>query len=637
MKNQEIIQTVSRSLLFPSPLNPRKTFDADMLFELGINIRERGIINPLIVRKSIDAAIEGFEIICGECRWRSGDALPIPGKDGKLLGPMDQYPIIVREMTDSEAFETMLSENMKRRDLTALEEMGAFVKMLAEVIPNPAGDGNIPRYTISTLAQTIGVSEGFIDQRLRLRKLTKIGRDALASGRIPFRTARVICSCPDAVVEKVEDEVLNPKKYEPWRDNNDPLTAAETLDLIHQKYVRDLRNAPFELTKKDLVPEHCGEGGDRIEGGACTDCPWNSRNQAGEETDGRKAGLNCLNPACFAKKVEVNVSVELVKAKDRGAKILTEVEARRALSYNSPYVKLDAKPDCSDLAPGVSEKKAPTWDKLVNGKGKASVVVGHTKEGDSVSEEVTGAVGVQELIAVVDGKVHRLVDRKVAIAAAQKNGHEKILSLSSGRGRSAQDDDYAAQQKKEREKAKERGECARAVMAALVTAIEYSQELTTSDVELWSVLREINVGHAAHSGCGWVCSRRGIDKKPDVYTAIRAHAGKLMGNSVVAMGVELLLSQGFSYSDGMNSGGEIVSGHYKGVFMFFGVDYKRIIEETKAAIADRKKAKNAGKKKAESPAYAIGTVDGGVGKDVAAAAKKVLSKRIPNRNPRRSR
>jgi ParB/RepB/Spo0J family partition protein len=547
------ILTVPRERIVPSPLNPRKLFDAEYLAELAQSLKENGIINPLIVRPKGDL----LELVAGECRWRASE------KAGLM-----SLPVIVRALPDHVVLEQMMAENMKRKDLTVLEEAAGFARMLAQ-----AEDGK-PRYTIATLADKIGSGRSYIEDRLRLEKLSKHGRKALESGRISFNVAREICKVPRAILEKVEDEVLNPDKYDHFWDADETLTAEQTAELIREHYVRSLQNPPFELSKPDLVPVHTDAGGERTEGGPCTDCPWNTANQTDGESRGR-AGRgraqgetkSCLNPACFAKKVEVNIAAQMVKASADGCKILTPEESKRVvvngvLQHNSAYVMLDKKPDVDDLAHRTKAESAPTWQQMV---------------GDEVKP-----------VVAVDGRGHvfRLVEKKQAIAAAQKNGHEKLLSLSGGRARSTHEDAFAAQQRKDREKGKEKTEVVRRLAGAIVAKIE-SNGLPEDIMQL---LIPIAAAHAKNAGANFVCNRRGIEKKPDVYEAMKKACKKTTGDVLAAFIVEMLIAEALAWSCSPHSSG-LVPEVAKGLVASLKIDVKAIEADVKRDIAEKKKPK----------------------------------------------
>lgn len=487
-----------------------------------------------------------------------------------------ELQIVVLNLPDPVVLEQMVSENMKRCDLTPLEEMDAFSRMLAQV-----DEAGRPLYTVPELGEKIGSKESYVRERLALRKLTKAGRKALAEERIPFRTARVICRCPESIIAQVEDEVLFPKKYDRWHNGEGPLSSEDAQDLIRAKFVRELRGVPFGLNDPNLVTVQQNEAGERVAGGACTDCPWNSANQPdadareGREPNaprgrGRPAGEGkfCFNPACFQKKVDVHIASELVKAREQGCKILSGQEAGRVIYDNgqlhhaAPFVKLDERPDHDDRARNVEEKKCPTWEKLVTGEATPPVVI------------------------AVDGRghVHRLVDRKLAIAAAQKNRQEKFLNLSSGRAASRQESDCKEQKKRDAEKARESGEASAALMGALVAAVE--EQGVPAD--FWPAAKEMAMRHAGSAGVLYVCKRRGLDRKKDQYDVIKKAADAATGSALMGLLIELLLAQDWAYASSPRVA-DIVPAPAKPLLKLYGVDAKKIADQARAGITEKRK------------------------------------------------
>lgn len=548
-------RTVPRNRIFPWPMQPRKNFDLEYLNQLAASITQHGVLNDLICRHRAGQPGE-FEIIGGECRWRASE-----------LAALEELPIKIREMSDGDALELALVDNMKRKDLTELEECDAFWNAMEQ-----RDEHGQPRYaTFAALAAKIDVSADYVEARIKLRKLPKAGRDALAAKRISFTTARVICKVPAASIEKVLEVVLHPSKHDFWdKSPGDVLDAEEAQGMIHDRFVRTLSGAPFQLNDAKLMPEHTNEGGERIEGGPCSDCPWNSANQqkTEEPRKGRFRGDRgsekfCLNPACFTKKVERHVAAELVKAKEKGATVLAESETKKimydngALKHSAAYVELTEKPGWEDKNPKVEDKKVPTWKKIVEGEVSVPVVV------------------------AVDGKghVHHLVERKHAIAAAQKNGTAHFLSLSTGGGRSLQGNDYADRQRREREEQKRKAAVAFAVMDELVKAAALREP-----ADLWPWMIGIAEWHGSSDACQFVMKRRELTGK-DHYEAVRKYAQTLGDvGAQRAFALELLCARLVKFSG-------IGDKHFSGLCKLYDVDAAAIDKAVRADMKEKKKAK----------------------------------------------
>jgi ParB family chromosome partitioning protein len=153
--------------IHPSPLQPRRTIPDDGSFEeLAQSIREKGILQPLVVRKRG----EGYEIIAGERRWRAAQRAGIT-----------KVPILLKEATDQEVIELALIENLQREDLNPLEEAEAYQRLIAEFA-----------YTQEALAQRIGKDRSSVANTLRLMKLPLEVKNALQQNAISMGHARAL-------------------------------------------------------------------------------------------------------------------------------------------------------------------------------------------------------------------------------------------------------------------------------------------------------------------------------------------------------------------------------------------------------------------------------------------------------------
>ena len=120
------------AFLRPNPRNPRKAFGAADLDDLTASVREKGVVQPILVRP-VDGATDSYEIIAGERRWRAAQ------KAG-----LHEVPVVVRELTDKEALELAIIENVQRQDLNALEEAVGYQQLIDELRlqPERAGRGD---------------------------------------------------------------------------------------------------------------------------------------------------------------------------------------------------------------------------------------------------------------------------------------------------------------------------------------------------------------------------------------------------------------------------------------------------------------------------------------------------------------
>lgn len=564
----DTVLQIPRGEIRPCPFNPRKHFDEQKLNELALNLRKHGVIQPLTVRRrpATDEYPHGiYELICGECRWRGSDERSHPELPERLPA-METLPVLVRELSDADTLEIMLSENMQRQDLTELEQSDAFLRAMAQ--KNEKGE---PVYaSVEIFAEKIGVSRQYVQERLRLDRLPKVARKALEEARISFKTARVIVGCPGKIIEDVADVVLNPGKYQIWIGDDyakAPLNAEQTESEIEQRFVRRLKDAGFDLDDAKLLPEKI-EGEERIEGGSCKTCPWAIRAGRGNQEN------KCLNPACFTKKQEIFAAAELVKAREAGHKILPEKEAERIithagnLKYGSGYVDLDEKPCRFERNEKVAETKVPTWEKIVM-KGATTPPV----------------VVVQDGM----GKVHRLVEHKLAVVAAQENETAHFLNITKGGARSAQQDDYKAQEAKARAEAKLKTVVSLQAMAELVEKVQ-SSEVPDG---FWKWLAEIAAWHGGSDAGNFVVKRRALPGTGHYSDQVKAHGKKLKTDlEQRAFAIELLVARIVKFNG-------VTDKMFKTVCEMYGVDAGAIDKRLSVEAAQKAKDAAAKKKAAE--------------------------------------
>lgn len=179
--------------LRPNPRNPRKNFGDPELEDLANSIRERGIIQPILVR-TIPGVADNYEIVAGERRWRAAQ------RAGLI-----EAPIVVIEAGDKEALEIAIIENVQRTDLNALEEAQGY-----EQLANEFG------YTQADLARVIGKSRSHVANTLRLLKLSEPTKKLLAEGSLSAGHARALLSVlnPDSLAKRVVDQGLSVRDVE---------------------------------------------------------------------------------------------------------------------------------------------------------------------------------------------------------------------------------------------------------------------------------------------------------------------------------------------------------------------------------------------------------------------------------------
>lgn len=167
-------QLIPIEQISPNPDQPRKRFEKDDLADLAASIKEKGIIQPLIVRKSGE---QQFEIVAGERRWRAAQ-----------IAQLHALPVIVREFTDVEVLEVAIIENIQRADLNAIEEAAGYRQLMEKF-----------GHTQEKLAEALGKSRSHIANLMRLLNLPDSVVDMVRRGDLSAGHARALIPSDDPV------------------------------------------------------------------------------------------------------------------------------------------------------------------------------------------------------------------------------------------------------------------------------------------------------------------------------------------------------------------------------------------------------------------------------------------------------
>lgn len=176
-----------------NPRNPRRLFDEENLEDLTNSIREKGIIQPILVR-NLNGIADVFEIIAGERRWRAAQRVGL-----------HEVPVVIIEADDKQSLELAIIENVQRSDLNAIEEAAGYERLMAEF-----------SYIQSDLAQVIGKSRSHVANTLRLLKLPQPVKDLVLSGQLSAGHARALLSVSDSeqLAQRVISEGLSVRDIE---------------------------------------------------------------------------------------------------------------------------------------------------------------------------------------------------------------------------------------------------------------------------------------------------------------------------------------------------------------------------------------------------------------------------------------
>lgn len=223
-----MISTVPIERIEANRDQPRKYFDDEELEELAESIRARGVLQPILVRP-IDGG-ERYEIVAGERRWRASQR-----------ANLHEVPVVVRELSDDEALEIAIVENIQRSDLNPMEEAYGYRQLIERY-----------DYTQERLAQNVGKSRSHIANMMRLMNLPATVQDMVRTEELSAGHARALLSHsdPEALARKIVDKGLSVRDAEAMvRTGSDE----ETADAARPNVVSTRKDADTLLLEGDLT------------------------------------------------------------------------------------------------------------------------------------------------------------------------------------------------------------------------------------------------------------------------------------------------------------------------------------------------------------------------------------------------
>lgn len=220
-RQRATVQAVPIEFLRPSPLQPRSRFDPDELEALASSIREKGVLQPLLVRPAAKGDVS-YEIVAGERRWRAAQ-----------MAGLHELPVVVRSLSDQETLELALIENIQRTDLSPLEEAQGLRRLIEEF-----------GHSQEELAATLGKSRSHVANMLRLLNLPRALQEMVQDGRLSAGHARALLSAadPERLARLVIEHGLSVRATEDLvrREAARPRQARARADTIDPN-IRDLQ------------------------------------------------------------------------------------------------------------------------------------------------------------------------------------------------------------------------------------------------------------------------------------------------------------------------------------------------------------------------------------------------------------
>lgn len=230
----------------PSPYQPRREFDEEAIDDLVSSIKDKGILQPILVRPDPNA--EGrYEIIAGERRWRAAQ-----------MAQFHQVPVIVKEFSNQEALEVALVENLQRQDLSPLEEADGYARLMNEF-----------EHTQEILAQSVGKSRSHVANMMRLLNLPEEVKVLLDHGALSAGHGRALLSAddPTALAKTVLKKGLNVRQTEKLVKKGDRKNAPRGATASPQVDDKDADTLALERDLSNMlglkvVINFQGSGGD---------------------------------------------------------------------------------------------------------------------------------------------------------------------------------------------------------------------------------------------------------------------------------------------------------------------------------------------------------------------------------------
>ena len=269
-----------------SAANPRRTFDETALNELAESIRTQGVLSPLLVRPKGHS----YEIVAGARRYRAAQ-----------LAGLDSVPVRIVELTDAQALETSIVENLQRRDVHPLDEATGYISLLHL------------DYTVEQIAAKCGKNPSYVAARARLAQLAPAVTEAFAKDDIGVGHALLLAR----LQAEQQEEALAACYQESYTNGSKAkrilLPVRHLQQWIEHNILLELAAAPFSKDDAQLVPE----------AGSCLECPKRTGHNTllFAEIGGNQPD-SCSDPKCYAAKIDAHVK-QTVAAKPKLVQIST--------------------------------------------------------------------------------------------------------------------------------------------------------------------------------------------------------------------------------------------------------------------------------------------------------------------------
>src|SRR5690348_13908103 len=338
------IQELLLAKIRESKTNPRRVFDDTKLAELAENIRQHGVLQPILVRPLPDGEAGMYELVAGARRFRASK-----------LAKRESIPATVRELTDAQALELQVIENVQRVDVHPLDEAQGYAALI-ELQPDT--------YTVESIASRVGRSPAYVSGRLRLIQLIPEAKQAFYEDKLTvahaFEVARLQPNDQRRALQECfphhrnAGAILKDKRAE-------AVTVRELRGWVAREIHLDLTNAPFDPQDEKLLPA----------AGACSRCPKQTGSNPLLFPEIPRRASICTDRECYRAKVQALVQIQVKPLEEKGEKPLRVSQApawqtnghAKDVLFEGQYRKAKAKGECPNTKAAV----------LIDGKGAGSI------------------------------------------------------------------------------------------------------------------------------------------------------------------------------------------------------------------------------------------------------------------------
>src|SRR5690348_13611594 len=338
------IQELLLAKIRESKTNPRRVFDDTKLAELAENIRQHGVLQPILVRPLPDGEAGMYELVAGARRFRASK-----------LANRESIPATVRELTDAQALELQVIENVQRVDVHPLDEAQGYAALI-QLQPNT--------YTVESIASRVGRSPAYVSGRLRLIQLIPEAKQAFYEDKLTvahaFEVARLQPNDQRRALQECfphhrnAGAILKDKRAE-------AVTVRELRGWVAREIHLDLTNAPFDPQDEKLLPA----------AGACSRCPKQTGSNPLLFPEIPRRASICTDRECYRAKVQALVQIQVKPLEEKGEKPLRVSQApawqtnghAKDVLFEGQYRKAKAKGECPNTKAAV----------LIDGKGAGSI------------------------------------------------------------------------------------------------------------------------------------------------------------------------------------------------------------------------------------------------------------------------